>query len=272
MNTVQYKGENSGRGLSPGLWADCEIDEIRQNPNKGYMCFDDFTEVPLQPTLTTQAAWGKWKAYATTGVTSTVNATKGGVLKFSSATDADEGCIATESLPFTLSNIAGSVTGKLWMEARIQMSSIADTMDEIFVGLAGQQTLATNVPITNTAATLADINCVGFHRTESDGNAINTTYKADSVTQVVVKTGVCVPVADTWLKLGLKFDPLTGKVTFYVNGVEQVDYVTAAIMASSAGTAFPNDVALGPTFAIRKAVSSTSTASLDWIAVAQEAY
>jgi hypothetical protein len=126
--------------------------------------------------------------------------------------------------------------------------------------------LTATVPIT-AAGAIADVNIVGFHRLEGDGDQFDTIYKADGVTQVTVQADAAVIVADTWVKLGMVFDPSNNSLSFYRNGVK---LSTTYTVVAAAGTDFPNDVRLGFVIAVLNATASTPGSSeIDWVRIAQ---
>jgi hypothetical protein len=134
--------------------------------------------------------------------------------------------------------------------------------------------LTATVPIA-AAGTLSDNNFAGFHRLEGDGDQIDLVSKADGVTQVTVDDDALptadVLVADTYIKLGMVFDPLdiNGKnnLVFFANNLRlATDYT----MASGSGTDFPNDVGMGLAFAVLNATGTTpGTSTIDWWRAAQ---
>lgn len=170
-------------------------------------------------------------------------------------------------------------TTKLFgFEARFLTSTVADTKHGIFCGLMDSTAVTATVPIA-AAGTLADVNLVGFHRLEGDGDQLDTVYKADGVTQVSVQTDAISTTAnvhtaagalaaDTFIKVGMLYVPSGDKdgsyrLSFYINGVR---LATSKQIPSADGTDFPNDVLMSPVFAVLNATGSTpGTASLSRI-------
>ena len=71
-NTVDFLRTGSAdtyRNPSPALWGDFPVAEIQEKPGLGIYRYDDFTDLPLAPTLTTEIAFGKYKEYAAAGCT-----------------------------------------------------------------------------------------------------------------------------------------------------------------------------------------------------------
>lgn len=270
MQKIQYKGglstENSSAYPSKEIWGDCPVGDILLDPTVGYHFYDDFLSFPTitTPTITTQAAWANgYKAFGSSGGTITMPTAAslvGGVVL--TETDDNEGVgLATIQLPYKI--IQGG--GKLWFEARFKTNVIDNTKHGLVCGLWGSQTLSATVPIA-ADGTLADLNFVGFHRLEGDGDMLDTVYKADGVTQVTVQADAITLVADTFVKVGMVFDPTTGVLTFYKNGVA---LSTTKSIPTAAGTDFPNDVQLGLCFAQLCASSDDAISTLSWWRCAQ---
>lgn len=281
VKTVRWRGNlgsaNTDVELSPNVWSGMPLAAIRNGEVDGVLLDDHFVSFNKTP-ATTEGNWSAGLGYAqfssTGGAIAAGTGTRGEAI-FSSDDDNEGASIRTLATPFKIIR-----TGKLFcFEARLKVSTIADTTFEFFCGLLENAALTATVPITATAATLADQNLCGFYRTESDGDAINTTYKANGVTAVTVGTGEIVPVADTYMKLGMRFDPQVDPfvhdvtqagankyiLSFYLNNVR---LASTKQIPSAAGTDFPNDVGLGLCLAVRNAAgSSPGTLTIDrWTA------
>lgn len=267
MNSVQYKGSqgagllDSGRGPSQSIWSDCPVLEIVNGITEGIILFDDFLSGP-RVAAGAEAAYSNYRGFASTGGLVADAGEWGGVLDLSSDGDDEGASFRTSCSPFQIAR----GQGKLWMEARVKTTTIADTKHGLFVGLMADNALTATVPLT-AAGAIADVNIVGFHRLEGDGDQFDTVYKADGVTQVSLQTDAVTIVADTWVKLGMVFDPKNNQLSFYKNGVK---LATTYTMAAAAGTDFPNDVRMGFVIAVLNATASTPGSSrIDWVRVAQ---
>lgn len=280
VNTVEVSSNSvydTGRAPSGSIWDNCPIPEFQAQLRKGVFFRKDFRDAPVlaTPTITTEAYYGDgFKAFGSSGGTIvTAGIQGGGGLIFTETDDNEALSIAQITLPFKIA----PTTGRFWYETRLKTNTVTDTRHGFVSGLWAQQTLTAIVPIV-AAGTLADNNFVGFHRLEGDGDQIDTVYKADGQTQVTVKadaisttagvhTAAGSLAADTYIKLGMFFDPQPSRLYFYINGVKLPDY---ASVPSTAGNPFPNDVQMGLCFAMLCASADDAICTLDYIQAAQE--
>lgn len=273
MNVTQYKGpQNLGladnsRGPSPSIWSDCPWQEIRAGYADGILIEDDFVNGP-RVAAGSEASYagyaGGYRGFASTGGLVQDGGEWGGTADLSSDGDDEGASFRTGSCPFQI----GRSQGKFWFEARVKSSTITDTKHNLFVGLTADVALTATSPIT-AAGALADINLVGFFRGEaaSGGASVATAYKADGVTAVTVQAGAVTLVADTWVKLGIVFDPKNNELSFYRNGVKLSGTKT---IPAAAGTDFPNDVRMGLAIAVLNATgTSPGSSEIDWWRAAQ---
>lgn len=271
MNTQQYKGSqalglaDTSRGPSQSIWADCPVLEIMAGAVDGIVLFDDFVAGP-RVAAGAEAAYagngGGYRGFADTGGLVADGGEIGGTLVMSSDGDNEGASFRTACAPFQI----GRNLGKLWFEARVKSSDITDTKHGIFVGLMADNALTAVLPIT-AAGAIADVNIVGFHRLEADGDQFDTIYKADGVAQVTVQADAASMANDTYVKLGMVWNPANNQLAFYRNGVR---LATTYTMAALAGTDFPNDVRLGMVIAMLNATASTpGFVEIDWWKCAQ---
>lgn len=267
MNVTQYKGSvdrgllSTGRSPSPSIWADCPALEILAGNTPGVHFFDDFLSGP-NVAAGAEAVSGLYRGFASTSSAVADGGEIGGTLGLSGAADNTGSSFRTASAPFQIARNLG----KFWFEARVKTSTIANTTHGIFVGLMESTALTAIVPIT-AAGAIADVNIVGFHRLEADGDMFDTVYKANTVTQVTVQADAVTIAADTYVKLGMVFNPANNVLSFYANGVK---LATTYTVVAAAGTDFPNDVRLGLVIAMLTATgSSPGSAEIDWWRAAQ---
>lgn len=270
INPIYYKSnlsttEDSSRGPSANIWGDCPVLEIIRDPGKGVHFFDDFIATP-DVAAGAEAVYGIYKGFASTGGSVAEGASIFGEKTLSSDGDNEGASLATVSKPFKIAR----GQGRFWFECRVKVGitniTTTDNKHGTFVGLIDTSTLSATVPIA-AAGTLADENFVGFHQLEGDSDKFDTVYKADGVTQVTVGADAVTIADDTYVKLGMVFDPNTYKLTFFKNGVVLADSYT---VVAAAGTDFPNDVNMGLVVAVLNATATTpGSSSIDWWRAAQ---
>lgn len=250
-------------GPSQNIWGNCNWAELAAHPDQGIVFEDDFVGTLLANNIAETNA-GKWRAYSgATAGSDIINGSTtevGGFVLVESTTD-NEG-VGLRSLP--LFKIAQG-QGKFWFECRLKQVNITDSKFSIFVGLFEEATFEDDVPIDKDTDAMSDNNFVGFQRVFADGDKLDSTYKANGVTQVTVGTDAVEVVADTYVKIGMYFDG--AKLFFYKNGEKLADSKT---IPSAAGTDFPNDVNLGVAIALMLGHGDTASLTLDWIRAAQE--
>jgi hypothetical protein len=280
FHVEQNRGSrNTSRAASPQIWGGAydpiPWESTRNGEVDGSTFFIDFDGFKTSANI--NAAEAYWdaglKAFGDNGGFITAVDQIGGAVKLGSDGDNEGASIAQMEQPFQISRSYGNLS----FEARIKASTIADTKNGFFIGLADSTALTATVPIT-AAGAIADLNIVGFHRLEGDGDQLDCIYKANGVTQVTVQTdalGVAplssALVADTYVKVGMRYYPnhyQLGKywLAFFIDNI----YVAGVQVASADGTDFPNDVRLGFVFATLNATASTpGDNTIDWARVGQ---
>lgn len=274
-NKQQYSGSSvadTSNDLS-NFWADCPAHDIRNGWRRGWFHDDDFTEVPLIGTQTTQIGWNKGKVFATSGA-SVVPATilnsveyGGSNLQLLSAAANDRHAYA-QAYPCFFMTGSTATSNMLWMEARIALTTIATATTGLMFGLAevDQWALAAGVPfstndsiaITNTAS------FIGFNKSTT-GLGVGNTAVSDRATSFTnIGASEVTFAANTFVKLGMKYDPTAGAnlITFFVNGVKTATRYTATnILATTNLKANPLGLILAT---IGGASISTNSVHMDW--------
>ena len=171
------------------------------------------------------------------------------------------------SFPFS---VMPGVSKDLAFECRFKVNTIADSIGDIFIGLAGAAGVALSasaVPITQTADTMATtVGHLGFHKLSGDGDKLDLSYERAGGT-VATKADVATLVADTYIKVGYRYSGHTKTVSIFVNGAEVVASRVAASI--TAATPWPNDY-LTPVIATMQVDGTTAmTPTVDWYACAQ---
>jgi hypothetical protein len=278
-NVVQYSGSNistadTNRGPSPQIWGDCPWLEILSQTGQGsggYCLWDDFILGGITPAITTAidlTGGTPYSAFGSAGATITYDDVAGGAIVLTEATDGESVTMYTEQHPFSITQDAG----QFWFEARIKVGDIVTLANSFLIGLMDTTTPTDIIPLTASGVT-ADVNYVGFMQPEGDTTTFNASYKANGVTEVEVNGAIGALVADTYVKLGMIFDPspaTTGtanQMAFYINGVRQASFKT---IPDNTGTDFPADIRMGPVVSLAVgAGAATDTLTMDWWRYAQ---
>jgi len=170
---------------------------------------------------------------------------------------------------FPFSVIPG-MSKDLAFEVRFKVSTIADSIGDLFLGLAGAagvNVAASAVPITATASTMATtVSHVGFHKLSGDGDKVDLSYERASGT-VATKADVGTLVADTYIKAGFRYSGHHKTVSLFIDGAE----VAASRVAASVtgATPWPNDF-MAPVLASMQVDGTTAmTMTVDWYGCAQ---
>lgn len=236
MNQTLFGVASTTREPSPSIWKDCPVGALVENPQMGVHIYDNFADLPLQPTLTTQIAYGRYKVYGTASCTikgvSTIASTEqgGGYLEFAANADNDGLSLAQAYPTFMLSgNVSDS--GKLWFEAMIGVSTILTNTLGFFLGLAEveQLTLSATVPFNAASGSVSAAgSMLGFFKDE-DGLGVVNTVKSDRGTafaNIGASEGTMIALAASsgvvsgFTKFGMVYDPkkTTECITFYQDG------------------------------------------------------
>jgi hypothetical protein len=263
---VQYKGLNTNRGLSPNIWANFPLEDAIRQRNHLWM-YDDFNSGGLITSPTTEAALVgiPYIGFGSAGSTITHSNELGGAVVLTEATDNEAVGIKSKVGAFQIS----ANRGDLCFEARVKLSAITDNQIGFMLGLMDDVAMTVTVPLStaNPPILATTINFVGFQGPEEDAGGVNSIYQANAVTTVEVQELVHQLVADTYVKLGMRYSRSEARLYYYVNGVQQSSYKSS--IPDSTGTDFPADVLLAPIFFQRLGASTSSLSTMDWWACGQ---
>ena len=264
-------GTAAGRGPSPEIWDDCPVLDYMVNPQLGMHFFDDIMDgidVVTAKSAAVAAALGTTGMFgAYTGTTANSIATLAtnsqGAAVLSTDTDNESAMIYWPKGGTVAGKVKFTTGKKLWFECRIQVSTVADSISQLFIGFAEEAlNSAGALLLINEAGLITTKNYIGFLRTYADGNAMDTEFNTNGGTPVT-GTGEVVLEATTWTKLGIYCDGLN--VTFYQDGV------ALATATTTATTDFPDGDEL--VFYLENmcgGAGTVGTVTLDWIRIAQE--
>jgi len=272
--TAVYRGKNSDVGQSPRIWGDCPADLLRNDFNAGFICADHFKAFHGSVSSNVGRYFGPdggYVSYEDTSCSIAQLATeRDGVVRLATTTtDNVEVWLMPGSATSVAALLSDSTLYKTWFEARVRFNSITDDKFGFFVGLA-EEGLAAADTISDAGA-LADKDFVGFFRDEADGDQLDTVHNkagAGGVTTVKADAAPSALVADTWVKLGLLYEPEHhdgARITYFVDGVALDDTIDASTFAAG----FPDGEELHALFGLKNATNELAQLDVDWWQLAQ---
>lgn len=273
-NLVSHRS-GSSRGLYDAVWGDCPWDSIKAGA--GHWVDEDFDKGGLLTSQTTIASLIGigWSAFGSAGATQQFGDNSEIVLTETDNDQATSIFLEQHPFKFSLSN------GPIWYETRLKINSVTTLEVGMICGFFDTTAFTAAVPLTATSA-IADLNFVGFHKPEADTTTMDASYKADGVAAVVVNDGSITIAADTYVSLGLKFDPQMQTVKYYRNGVKLAthSYLTGATPGSNtdykvvggvktAANGFPHDVQMGLGFGVICGTNNDAVLTIDRVRACQ---
>ena len=316
VQSVLYAGNftaSTRRLWSPAVWAGYNWDAQISGINPGKNFFDDFLVASNISSATSggavAAGMGQWSTYAYQGGYVGDAAVDGGVINLGSDGDQEGVTLLSSAGSYrivTTSTLA--LNPRLVFECRIAKSTITSGKMDAFVGLM-TPSLSSNLPaaaqpITTTDGTLSTTpGFLGFFldgTTSSHGGptevgvafnlASGTVNYPTNLQTLMASTGQTVLAADTYVKLGMVYDPnaplalvttATARQTagtyrrklirFFVNGVEAPTFLTTDdVQNATAGQAFPTGF-MAPVISTMNLTGSTpGVLRADWLRCSQE--
>jgi hypothetical protein len=280
MGTLRLSAEGTvNRGLSPAIWqAHGFIGGNFYDPSRVGFYFDDFANV------------GQWADGDTVGYGVVIDT--GGSIASDTAVDLSEGefgvlrmttdATDTDAVGIQMCGNSGNLVkiddasgenGVVAFECRVKAATITTGDMSFFCGLAESGAAATDGMISDSADTLADIDCIGFFVKETDGASIQRVFKRNSGTMDEEDTGDDIALS-TWVKLGFVYDPNAHnneKVKFYVDGAECTNFGDVRCDATDLAddTNFPAGEELAPIILAKwmATAGATDYFDVDWLAV-----
>lgn len=273
---VNYKTEPSTAtgGPSLSIWADCPVLGMLEDPNVGTHFWDDF--IRFDPATSAGAgASGQmgYDFYGDAGVAvAQLEADSNGVIEVSGNDADNDESVMTLMNPFFM--VSSAAPEPLWFEAKVKRASIANNACAMFIGLAWDEgsdvSVAKTLCLTDDDGAIGAFSFLGFHVDCADGDAIDFIYKAEGQSSTVLIAGVTVPVANTYDKLGFKYQPDAAKskqLAVFVDGAEQGTYATEANIVAAT---FPDAERLSPCWCVKTGATAESKAQMDWWRVSQK--
>lgn len=269
---TQSPTANTDGSPTTDIWADC-VPLV--DPSKGWVYWNDFRTIfgDLGAAATERQ---DFVGFGDAGVTMLQLATeRTGVLEVA-GNDADNDASiiqlgGTASVQMVISDAAGEAR-KFWFEARIKKASIADNALAFAVGFAEENKAAANDDVlVDDTGEIKTIDFLGFRTKHDNGEELDFVYgKAATPTEVIAN--IKAMVANTWIKIGFKYDPAapTGRrIKIYHDGVVQGTFVTGTDIADSA---FPDAEEMAFIWATKNGdVGNVEhKTQIDWVRFAQE--
>jgi hypothetical protein len=267
--TAQYLGATT-RTRSRKLWQQCPVSQLIGNELDGYYFFDDFLNCP---TMSPASNLGLYASYIDTGDTiKGMAAERTGVVELlTAATDNNETWITTggNTAPMTgISDVAGNAYNvPFWFEARLKVQNVANSQKNIYVGLASIARAAADT-ITD-GGVLGDFGFIGFNQAEAAGATVNAMYQKIGQALTVNQAAIATLVADTYVKLGFRYDPNAPpakRITWFLNNAEQSTYVTST---QAQAATFPGAVVMAMLLGVKNGAAAVHRVQMDWWASAQ---
>ena len=258
---VNYSQAGAASQPSPSIWKDCPHDLLNE-AGTGYYLHEDFLATPLVNTTITAALLSRLQVagLAIDGDDDTVLTQKsgeqGGYLDIETdGDDNDAAAVFTE--PFA--EVVLNSGNKVWFEARLEIGAVAD--QGLFIGLTEKAGLSRDVVADNGTALIGE-SLIGFQIVSSATSTVDAVTKLDAGTVIKMDDAVHTIVADTEVKLGLKFDG-GNKIQIFVNGVKVSTYTITA-------STFPDNVKMGVIACLKTGTAAAQSMAIDWVRVAYQ--
>lgn len=241
---------DNGRPLMQALFRDCPISAIMTQEIDGYIDGDDFNFM-----FSEDGSDDFYQKYIDTGNTIRLVASSstvyGGQLALvTDATDNDSPVIQRVGVNAASGNIVPAMFStttlvhKHWFQARLKVTSVADDVNAFACGFAQVGRAADNGLLEDNTGDIVDsISFIGFRVKHTNGGTTGTNAILEFVWQdgaqtapVVCATSLATLVADTFINIGFKYDPLaeaSKKISIFVNNLESTTYGTKTQMEAS---------------------------------------
>lgn len=265
LAALLHKGQNDDRGLSPGVWGDCDLLKHGDDMNLWRWFADDFREAGA-PLATNHSLWGPWDAFGTTGLLFTGLASDlNSVLRATLDADTEEAYVSFGTYGNPFARFTKGSDGDCFFEARVRYSNVADTTGVAkMVGLVEHGVPVTNM-IASGGASISTRKFVGYRALIADGDGMDAAYHngtAETVAKEAADNTRLNVATSTFKKFGLRWRSRDDEIDFYVDGVKVAE-------ASTAAAAFPRTALMAPFWGVRQVGAGTYTPDIDWIAGAQ---
>ncbi len=263
---VAYQGvNNDGIGPSDIIWGRFKKHfGTRQSRSFEH----DFTSEATSFASAAGGGQGGILTYQDTGVTILGSATLDNGLEIAgNDADNDEGNIGSSGNIAIISDAAAD-KALMGFEISVSKASIGNNGLAFFAGLIETGKVAANA-LTDDHGVLPNADYVGFNSLQDDGDSLDVVYRKTDGAAQAVETNCHTMVADTFMKLGMIYDPQNSqdrKMQFFVDGVDIGSYVTASDIAAAT---FPDGEALGWAFFTKVGTAAEVKAHCRWVRFCQ---
>jgi hypothetical protein len=238
--TYAKAAADTSSDYSPNIWKSCPVEALKAGLG-GVLFEDDFLDVNLPGTQTSEVAFGRYKAYNTGSGTVKTNAsldgtmTQGGIISMLCDTAGDASVFGMQATPFVLSGLTTN-SGKMWFEARIAVTGIATNNIQMFLGLGQNDvfTFGAAKPLADANGVATDGPFFGFQMTEDGVGVVNASYADEAATWTNALAGLGTLAASTWAKPGFIYDPTDpiNTIRFFWNGVQSSTVMSKATLTA----------------------------------------
>lgn len=285
MSVVNYGQASSivSRMPSPEIWKDCPVIAMAQNPAKGIHIFDDFKNAVVSKETASASDFTSsvgrvesvldWHVFSESTKLQEVAVQNDadGVLHIAQdGSDQDVTAIITgfnAAETFKLPDSNSEL--KWWFECRFKTSVIANADMGIFIGFQqlGEAADTKGGFAGDAAALVTSQDFLGFAVLEGDGNDLTIQYLEGGAGTLVKDTGEIALLADTYIRVGFRYDVISNKIRVYKDGVDLGDAASIDVSSSD----FPSDTDLALLISVLGASGTTAAnIKVDWVRYAQE--
>ena len=289
-DVVRYKTDDNtnSRGPSPSIWADIDVQLFGEDGGAGIHQFDDFKNSMTTQEEAARSAWTggighilgdiNWQGFTETDLVVDValQADDDGVLMLDTdGTDDDTvGITGGDNTMGIMKTpaIGSSSNDQFAWEARLKVSTITDGDLSVFVGIMEPGKLSNGSPLGAVGA-LADVDYIGLHITEADGDAVSIVYnEASAGTASTTAVSGTTLVADTYIRLGIKFVSRgvgQAEIRFFIDGVDVGD--AFAINIATANADYPDATDMDSMITATSGANGADgdDVKIDWVRLAQ---
>lgn len=205
-NVLRFRGTDASFGVPECLlWGDAPVLQCIADPSLGSYLFEDFNRAPSDTTVTGFETIDD----SGTGTCTYQDVAHGVFNVVTAAADNDYHAFASVNEIFNL-----GLSKKLWFEARVKVAEANTSESTWWVGLT--DTTTTGGMQANAAGPLADFDGCLIYKTPETALTLNILVSNATVQDS--ETSIATSVADTWTRVGFKYDGgdgTTGTITPY---------------------------------------------------------